>query len=337
MKAVVCTALGDPSVLKLLDWPSRTPGEGEVRIALFGGGVNFADLLVISGRYQENWTPPFVLGTEGAGIVVECAPGVTNVKLGDRVVIQNNIGRACYAEEITIPAYRVTTVPHQVRLCDIAGLPINFGTSYYALVNRANLQPGEVVVVHGASGGVGLAAVQIAKMLGAVVIATGGDDGKLALVREEGADFTINYKTQSFREKVLELTDGRGADVYYDPVGGDVFDESLRAIAENGRILVIGFTSGRIPAAPANRILFKGISVVGAPYGRFSKGDPVAWAKMMQTLLDLVRVGKLKPRIHQRFPLSEASTALRLIEKREVVGKCILMTERGFAEERSGR
>jgi NADPH2:quinone reductase len=335
MKAVICTALGDPSVLKLQDWPSRKPEEGEVRVALHAGGVNFADLLVISGRYQENWTPPFVLGTEGAGVVVECGPGVTNVREGDRVVIQNNSGRACYADETTLPSYKVTVVPDEIRLCDIAGLPINYGTSYYALVNRGAVKPGEVVVVHGASGGVGLAAVQIAKMLGATVIATGGDDGKLELVREEGADHVVNYRTHSFKDRVLELTGGRGADVYYDPVGGEVFDESLRAIAVDGRILVIGFTSGRIPAPAANRILYKAISVVGAPYGHFSKNDPDGREKMMRTLLELVRTGKLKPRIHKRFPLSEAAAALRLVEKREVVGKCLLMTERGFAEERS--
>ena len=336
MKAVVCTALGDPSVLKLMEWPSRKPEHGEVRVEMFAGGVNFADLLVISGRYQEEWVPPFVLGTEGAGIVVECGPGVTTLRPGDRVVIQNNAGRACYAEELTVPAERATPVPDELRLCDVAALPINFGTAYYALVNRGRVAEGEVVVVHGASGGVGLAAVQVAKMLGATVIATGGDDGKLELVRRlAGADHVLNYTAGPVSRQILDLTDGRGADVFYDPVGGDVFDDSLRAIASEGRLIVIGFTSGRIPSVTANRVLFKNISIVGAPYGHFSTSEPGKRDAMIRTLLDLMREGRLKFHIHERFPLSEAGAALRLVQTRAVVGKCILMTERGYEELRS--
>jgi NADPH2:quinone reductase len=229
MKAVVCTALTGPTSLTLLDWPTRRPGPGEIRVAIHAGGVNFGDLLVTSGRYQVKLEPPFVLGTEGAGIVAECGTGVTQFKAGDRVLVQNNDVRECFADEVTLPAARAAHVPHGINLTDIAGFPLNFGTSYYALALRAQLAPGEVLAVHGASGGVGLAAVKLGKMLGATVIATGGDDDKLRAVKAEGADYTVNSLTQPLAECIRELTGGRGADVSFDPVGGNVFDAAMRS------------------------------------------------------------------------------------------------------------
>lgn len=333
MKAVVCTALGGPSVLEVLDWPSRRPGPGEVRVAIYAGGVNFGDLLVISGRYQVKLTPPFVLGTEGAGIVLECGTGVSNVKEGDRVLVQNNDVRECFADEVTLSAERVVIVPDDIRLTDIAGFPLNFGTSYYALAHRARLAPGEVLAVHGASGGVGLAAVKLGKMMGATVIATGGDDEKLRTVRAEGADYVVNYRTEPLAERIRELTAGRGADVSFDPVGGDVFDACMRSTAIDGRILVVGFAGGRIPSAPANRILFGALFVIGAPYGGFTQRNPAQWAELMSTLLDKVRLGELKPLIHRRFTFDEAQEALGMVAERKVIGKCILLSERGRAEE----
>lgn len=332
MKAVICTALGDPSVLKLMDWPNPDLGPGEVRVQLRAGGVNFADLLVISGRYQETWEPPFVLGTEGAGVVTECGAGVEGVAPGDRVLVQNNSGRACYADEVVVPAFKVARIPDALDFVRAACLPINFGTAFYALVDRGALAAGETIVIHGASGGVGLAAVQIAKALGARVIATGGDDEKLAVVARMGADETINYRTESLPERILELTGGRGAECFYDPVGGDIFDASLKAIAFGGRLLVIGFTSGRIPAATANRVLFKGISIVGAPYGMLTKRDPAGWARNMDLILGMVGRGEINPLVARIFPLAEASEALRMVEARKVAGKCVLLTDLGLRE-----
>jgi NADPH:quinone reductase len=332
MKAVVCTELTGPASLRVMDWPSRRPDNGEIRVALHAGGVNFGDLLVTTGKYQVKLTPPFVLGTEGAGIVVECGAEVTQFSEGDRVLVQNNDVRGCFADEVTLPAARAVRVPADIRLNDIAGFPLNFGTSYYALAHRAQLARGEVLAVHGASGGVGLAAVKLGKMLGATVIATGGDDDKLRAVQAEGADFVVNYRTEPLAERIRELTDGRGADVSFDPVGGDVFDAAMRSTAIDGRLLVVGFAGGRIPSALANRILFGGLSVVGAPYGGFTKRNPQRWSELMSALLEKVRAGVLKPLIHRRFTFEEAAEALGMVAGRKVIGKCILMSERGQAD-----
>lgn len=333
MKAIVCTAFAeDFSGLRYMDWPTRAPQEGEVRIRLFGGGVNFADQLAISGKYHENVDPPFVLGTEGCGLIEACAPGVTGFRPGDRVLVQNNVVRGCLADEVVVPAYRVAKVPEGVSSVVAASFPINWGTAYYALKHCGYLKSGEVLVVHGASGGVGLAAVQIGKALGATVIATGGDDGKLKIVRADGADHVINYRTENLVERVKELTGGRGADCYYDPVGGDIFDASLKAIAYGGRLLVIGFTSGRIPSARANHILFNGASIIGAGYGGFTKRNPGKWAVLMDEILDMTRRGVLRPRVYRTMHLSDVAEALRLVRDRQVVGKSVLLTDFGMKE-----
>lgn len=333
MKAVVCTAFsGDLSGLQYLDWQAPVLKAGAVRVKLFGGGVNFADLLAISGKYHENVDPPFVLGTEGCGIVAECAADVANFAPGDRVMIQNNVVRGCLADEICVPSIKVVKVPAGVSNTVAAGFPINWGTAWHALKHCGRIQPGEVLVVHGASGGVGLAAVQIGKALGATVIATGGSDHKLELVKADGADHVVNYRSGNMVERILEITGGRGADCFYDPVGGDIFDSSLKAIAYDGRLLVIGFTSGRIPSVSANRILFKGISVIGAGLGGFTKRNPDKWALMMGEILELTAHGILRPRIYQTLHLSQAVEALRLVRDREVVGKCVLLSDLGMSQ-----
>lgn len=332
MKAVVCTALGEPPQLTVMEWPSRAPGPGEIRVALHAGGVNFGDLLVTAGRYQVKLAPPFVLGTEGAGVVAACGAGVTRFKEGDRVLVQNNDVRECFADEVTLPAARAVLVPAGIRLADIAGFPLNFGTSYYALAHRARLAPGEVLAVHGASGGVGLAAVKLGKMMGATVIATGSDDAKLRAVKAEGADHVVNLRTEPLAERIRELTQGRGADVSFDPVGGDVFDAALRSTAIDGRILVVGFAGGRIPAAPANQVLFGALSVVGAPYGGFTRRNPERWAELMAVLLEQVRSGALQPLIHRRFTFEQAPQALAMVRERQVIGKCLLVSARGMTE-----
>lgn len=332
MKAVIVPRLGDPSVLAVGDWPSRSPGPDEVRIALHAGGVNYTDLMVTAGTYQRQYDLPFVLGTEGAGVVVECGANVRHLQPGTRVLVQNNIGRGCFADEVTAVATRVCEVPDAVDLLTAAGFPINYGTGYYALTTRGRLQAGETLVVHGASGGVGIAAVQLGRALGARVIATGGDDDKLAAVAREGADHAINIRKRDLAAAILDLTDGRGADVILDTVGGDVFDASMKAIAVDGRLLIIGFVSGRIPEVACNRILFKGISVVGVPYGGFTERNPEAWRRNMTTLLDMAAAGALTPRIHRCAPLDDVRDVLEELAERRIVGKSILCTDRGCAQ-----
>ena len=329
MKAVICPRLGDPSVLYVGEWPSRAPQAGEVRIALHGGGVNYTDLMVIAGTYQRRYDVPFVLGTEGAGVVMQCGAGVDHLRPGDRVLVQNNIGRGCFADEVTAPAARVCVVPEEVPLLTAAGFAINYGTSYYALATRGQLQAGESLVVHGASGGVGIAAVQIGKALGATVIATGGDDAKLAAVMRAGADHVVNIRSENLQERLLALTNGRGADVILDTVGGDVFDASMRAIAVDGRLLVIGFVSGRIPEVACNRILFKGISVIGVPYGGFTERNPLAWASNMRRLLEMVASGVLRPLLHRCSPLADVQSVLCDLRDRKTIGKAVLYTDAG--------
>jgi len=328
VKAVIVPKLGDPSVLVVGEWPARAPGPDEVRIALHAGGVNYTDLMVIAGTYQRQYDPPFVLGTEGAGVVLECGAGVADMQPGDRVLVQNNIGRGCFAEEVTAASARVCRVPRAVPLSTAAGFPINYGTGYYALTTRGQLQPGETLVVHGASGGVGIAAVQLGKALGARVIATGSDDDRLAAVLREGADHAINIRKDDLAAAILDLTDGHGADVVLDSVGGDVFDASMKAIAVDGRLLIIGFVSGRIPQVACNRILFKGISVVGVPYGGFTERNPEAWRRNMTALLDMAAAGTLRPHIHRLAPLDDVRDVLAELAERRTLGKSVLYTER---------
>lgn len=329
MKAVIVPKLGDPSVIVVGDWPSRPPKPDEVRIGLHAGGVNYTDLMVIAGTYQRPYDPPFVLGTEGAGVVVECGRDVSQVRVGDRVLVQNNIGRGCFADEVTAIEARVCALPQAVSFVDAAAFAINYGTAYYALTTRGRLQPDETLVVHGASGGVGIAAVQLAKRLGAHVIATGSDDVKLAEVIREGADHAVNIATTDLAQALLDLTSGRGADVVLDTVGGDVFDASMKSIAVDGRLLIVGFVSGRIPQVACNRILFKGISVVGVPYGGFTERNPAAWRRNMAALLDSLAAGELRPRIHRCAALEDVRAVLDELSQRRILGKSVLYTDAG--------
>lgn len=331
MKAVIVPRLGDPSVLVVGAWPTRAPDSDEVRIALHAGGVNYTDLMVTAGTYQRKYDLPFVLGTEGAGVVAECGTNVRDFAPGDRVLVQNNIGRGCFADEVTASAARVCRVRAAVSLLTAAAFPINYGTAYYALTTRGQLRHDETLVVHGASGGVGIAAVQLGKALGARVIATGSDDAKLAAVTDEGADHVVNLRTHDLATSILDLTQGRGADVVLDTVGGDVFDASMKSIAVDGRLLVIGFVSGRIPQVACNRILFKGISVVGVPYGGFTERNPRAWRENMTALLDMVAAGALRPRIHRLAPLDEVREVLAELAERRTLGKSVLYTDAGRA------
>jgi NADPH:quinone reductase len=328
MKAWVCKAYGPPSTLALEMWKPTKPGPNEVRIRVDHAAVNFPDLLSIAGTYPIKSSPPFVPGVEGAGEVIECGVEVSRLKIGDRVCWQDNVVKGSFAAEVTLPEAGIARIPASVPSDVAACVPTVFGTAHFALTHRAALKEGEVVVVHGASGGVGLAAVQLARLKGATVIATGSDDVKLAVVKTLGADHVINVRTESIRERVLALTDGRGADIYVDPVGGELFDQSLRAIAPYGRILVIGFTSGWFPMARANILLVKAASIIGANYGHFLATEREAARDRIETMLDWIADGRFTPHIHARFPFECCVEALEALAARQVVGKCVIEKER---------
>jgi len=260
----------DIGSIELVESDLPPPGEGEVRLRLKACSINFPDLLMIQGKYQFKPDLPFSPGMEGSGIVTELGPGVDNVSVGDEVVAGLRIGG--FAEEVNAAAAACRPIPKGMDFVKAAAYPAAYLTAYVALVVRGNLTAGETLLVHGSTGGVGLAAVEVGKLLGATVIATSASDEKLKTVKVRGADHVLNV-TKGFREKVKELTGGKGADVIYDPVGGDVFDESVRCIAWNGRLLIIGFTSGRIPSVPVNMPLIKGFSVVGVRAGEYGRRD----------------------------------------------------------------
>ena len=324
MKAWVCKAYGPPSTLALGAWETTKPGPNEVRIKVHHAAVNFPDLLSIAGTYPIKSTPPFVPGVEGAGEVIECGTNVSRLKIGDRVCWQDNAVKGSFAGEVTLPWAGIARIPASLPSDVAACVPTVFGTAHFALTHRAGLKEGEVVVVHGASGGVGLAAVQLGKLMGATVIATGSDEAKLAVVRKLGADHVINVRTEPVRERVLALTEGRGADIYVDPVGGELFDQSLRAIAPYGRVLVIGFTSGHFPVARANILLIKAASVIGANYGHFLATEKEAARDQIESMLGWIVDGRFTPHIHACFPFEHCVEALEALAARKVVGKCVI-------------
>jgi len=321
MKAVFCETPGDPELLQIrdIDVPAG-PGEGEVRVELKSRGVSFVDVLMVAGQYQMKPELPFIPGQEAAGVVTETGAGVTRVKSGDRVMTSHSTG--AFVEEAVLDESRVTSIPDIMSFDAAASFRSNYCTSYYAL-GRGNLKAGDVLLVHGAAGGVGLAAVEIGKLLGATVIATASTDEKLAVVKTMGADHTINY-TDGFREQVKALTGGKGADVIYDPVGGDVFDESMRCINRLGRILIIGFTSGRAALAKTNHLLIKDATLIGMTIGAFSAHEPEAAEQNFRELMGYVAEGRLSPHISHRLPLEQVAEAMQIIKERRVIGKVVL-------------
>ena len=296
MKALVCnTVTDDFSGLSVQDVPVPVVGKGEVLVRVKAASVNFPDLLMSQGRYQMKPELPFTQGMECAGIVEAVGEGVSAFSPGDRVVGGNKTG--AFAEFALLPASSLSLVPDNMGFAEAAAYPAAYLTAYVALVRRANLQPGETLLVHGASGGVGMAAVDVGKLLGATVIATSASDAKLDKVIAHGADYAINV-AQGFRDKVKTLTGGRGADVIFDPVGGDVFDESVRCIAFDGRLLVVGFTSGRIPEVKANMPLIKGFSVVGVRAGEYGRRFPERGKENMEAIWKWAAEGKTRPPLH---------------------------------------
>ena len=311
----------DIAVLRMDEVELPPPGKGEMRLRLKACSVNFPDILMVQGKYQFKPALPFAPGMEGAGLVAAVGEGVTKFKPGDRVVAGLRTGG--FAEEANAAEAACRAIPGTMDFAEAAAYPAAYLTAYVALVCRGRLQKGETLLVHGASGGVGLAAVEMGKLLGATVIATSASDEKLKVVKSRGADHVLNV-TKGFREHVKELTGGRGADVIYDPVGGDVFDESVRCIAWNGRLLIIGFTSGRIPSVSVNMPLIKGFSVVGVRVGEYGRRDPEAGRANIEAVDRLAAEGKIKPHICARFPLERAVDAMRMLQNREVVGKVVI-------------
>ncbi|PWU18421.1 MAG: NADPH:quinone oxidoreductase [Candidatus Rokuibacteriota bacterium] len=318
MRAIFCEQLGGPEHLVLREVASPTPGAGEVKVALHARGVSFVDVLVIAGQYQTKRDVPFIPGGEAAGVVVETGPGVEHIAAGDRVLVPGG-----FADEVVVAASRATPLPDTVSFDVAAAFRSNYSTAYYGL-QRGRLQAGEVLLVHGAGGGVGLAAVDVGKLLGAIVIATASTEDKLAVCRETGADHMINY-TQGFREQVKALTGDRGADVIYDPVGGDVFDESMRCIAPFGRLLIVGFTSGRAAQAKTNHLLIKDAEAIGFTIGALSRLDPARERQNLSILMRWLAAGRITPHVSHRLPLEEAAEALTLVRERKVIGKAVLV------------
>ena len=315
--------LAGPSALQREELNGAPTGPGQVSIDVKAVGCNFFDILITQGKYQVKPELPFAPGAEVAGTVREVGDGVEGFAIGDRVSALLAYGG--FASTVNVDRARVFAMPDGVSFEDAAALGVVYQTSYVALVARAHLQAGETLLVHAAAGGVGLAAVQIGAALGARVIGTAGTQDKLDLVENNGAAAVINYREEDFVERVNELTDGRGADVIYDPVGGDTFDRSLKCIAFNGRLLVIGFASGHIPSARMNRVLLKNISLVGLHWGLYFEKDPEVIQRAQQAIFDLHAEGKISPVISATYPLSAAAAALDALGSRKTTGKVVLI------------
>ena len=323
MKAVVCSEHGLPDRLDLVDdWPSPELGDNDVRIRVKAAGLNFPDVLIIQGKYQFQPELPFIPGGECAGVVEEVGAAVTRWKVGDEVIHSGGSGSFC--EEIVANELAVLPKPPALSFEAAAGITITYLTSYHALVQRANIQPGETLLVLGAAGGVGSTAVELGKALGATVIAAASSDDKLALCTELGADHTINYSTESVKDRVKELTGGGGVDVVYDPVGGDFSEPAVRSMGWKGRYLVIGFASGPIPSIPLNLTLLKGCSIVGVFWGRFTMEETEVHLANIDTLWQWFEEGKIKPVITDLFPIEEYEGAYAAMMERRAKGKVIL-------------
>ncbi|CCG08586.1 NADPH:quinone oxidoreductase family protein [Pararhodospirillum photometricum] len=319
MRAMVCEALGED--LRLREVESPPLGPNDVRLRLIAAGVNFADGLMLEGRYQFKAAPPFTPGLEGVGEVVEAGTDVP-LALGTRVLAVPD--RGAWAEDLVLPARYVVPLPPTLDPVAAAGFPVTFGTAHFGLVDRARLAPGEVVLVHGAAGGAGLAAVACAKALGARVIATANGPDRLAIAAAAGADALIDAGASDLREQVKALTGGEGVDVVYDPVGGALFETSLRCTAPDGRLLVVGFASGTVPAPPANLLLVKNLSVIGYDWGGYRRRFPDRVMASLTQALDAWAGGRLEVHVGATFPLGDAMEALAALKARTHTGKLIL-------------
>ena len=324
MQAIVCYELTGPAALRLEEVPEPHPGPGQVRIRVRACGVNFADSLITRGQYQKQPQPPFSPGFEVSGEVLELGAGVEKIAVGDRVIAMTPHGG--YAGQVVADVNRCVPLPAAMSWEHGAAFPVVFGTSHIALWHRARLRAGETLVVHGASGGVGLTAVAIGKQLGATVIATASSPEKLEVAREHGADHLIDSSREDVRARIKELTVERGADVVYDPVGGDLFTASLRSVAFEGRILVIGFAGGTVPQIPANHLLVKNVDVIGVNWPAYAELHPQVMTESFQTLIHWYLDGVIKPHVSATYPLERAAEALNAMANRQVKGKVVLTT-----------
>ena len=322
MKALLCTRYGTPDDLELADIAEPKPGAGEALVKIHAAALNFFDTLIIAGKYQFKPAPPFSPAAEFAGTVEALGSGVTSFKPGDRVLGYMTYGAA--REFVAVNASKLTKIPDALDFDRAAGLSITYGTTLHALKDRARLKAGESLAVLGASGGVGLAAVELGKIMGARVIACASSDDKLAFTRKHGADDGINYASEDIKEGLRRVTGGKGADVIYDPVGGKYTQPALRSIAWQGRFLVVGFAAGDIPKLPLNLVLLKGCDVLGVFWGAFIDRDPEGHRANTRQLIDWCVAGKISSHVHATYPLTDGIAALKSIAAREVMGKVIL-------------
>ncbi len=320
MKAVVIREHGGLDVLRWEEMPEPAPGPGQLKVRVAAAGCNFADTLMAKGTYQDIPGLPFSPGMELAGEVLAVGEGVTIAKPGQRVMARVSFG--AFAEIALCDEIDTTVVPDAMEDVTAAGFPIVYGTSHVALTHRCPVYPGEVMLVHGAAGGVGLTAVEIGKALGATVVATAGSDDKLEVAKQYGADYLVNYRTEDIREKVKEYVGG--VDVVYDPVGGDTFKASLRCINHEGRIIIVGFAGGEVPQIPANILLVKNCSAVGFYWGSYRKVRPDVHRRSYDALVGLFNEGKLKPHVSHVLPMQQAADALQLLLDRKSTGKVVL-------------
>jgi NADPH2:quinone reductase len=325
MQAWTCETLTGPEGLVWKELPTPEPGPGEVRIAIRAASLNFPDILIVQGKYQFKPALPFVPGSEYSGVVEALGEGVSHLAIGDAVCAMGSTGG--FATHGMAPAKSVLKLPAGFALEDAAAFALTYGTSHHALMDRAELKPGETVLVLGAAGGVGTSAIQIAKAAGAKVIAAASTDEKCAFCRTLGADATLNYATQNVRDSLKELTGGKGPDVVYDPVGGDLAEPVFRSIAWRGRYLVIGFAQGGIPALPWNLALLKGASIVGVFWGDFVRREPENSARGMAELARWYAEGKIKPAIDLRLPMRELPAAYARMATRKVQGKVLMVND----------
>ncbi|WBM32665.1 MULTISPECIES: NADPH:quinone oxidoreductase family protein [Pseudomonas] len=323
MKAVLCKTLGPAGNLVLEEVASPLPKKNEILLDVQAAGVNFPDTLIIEGKYQFQPPLPFSPGGEAAGVVAAVGEKAGAFKVGDRVMALTGWG--AFAEQVAVPFYNVLPIPASMDFTTAAAFGMTYGTSMHALRQRGQLQAGETLLVLGASGGVGLAAVEIGKAMGARVIAAASSADKLAVAKAAGADELIDYSQASLREEIKRLTNGQGVDVIYDPVGGELFEQAVRGLAWNGRLLVVGFASGTIPQLAANLVLLKGAAVLGVFWGAFAQRQPQDNAANFQQLFAWHAQGKLKPLVSQTYPLAEAGAAIEKLGQRQAVGKLVVL------------
>ncbi len=325
MKAIVCSELGPPSRLSVQEIANPEPDAGEVVVDVAAAGLNFPDTLIIEGKYQFKPDLPFTPGGEAAGVISSVGEGVAHLSVGQRVIALSTYG--AFAEKWAVPATGVIPIPGALDFESAAGFGLTYGTSYHALIQRARLQPGEIMLVLGAAGGVGSAAIEIGKHLGAEVIAAASTPEKLRFAAESGADHLIDYTSEDLRDRLKEITGGRGVDVVYDPVGGDFTEQAFRSLAWNGRHLVVGFAAGDIPELPINLALLKGASLVGVFWGRSLSEEPQRAFQNFVELTELANAGVIHPRVSQRFTLDQYSEAFAVFENRSVMGKAVFVLE----------